>query len=146
MPNKKDKIDVLVSIGPHMGLIFGFVLGLIVACYSGDPPKNLVGVYIRAYSVFASLTFWTLFTVLPQRKEIYGGGSVDVTDDRLPRLRLISIMMFSAFLFAGFFLVAKDIYWSMGISLVALYLFGYELVYGNVEYIGRTIQEDDDEE
>ncbi|MGH8105040.1 MAG: hypothetical protein ACREO1_05215 [Arenimonas sp.] len=122
-------VSPIVAYGPFFGITFAAIVTTYLTESSADP-KFIVA---KVISVFTSIVFWSLFTALSQRKEIHGGGTIDMTLDREPNVRFKIILMFVSWflifqLFRDGYVLLSGIFCS-----ICLLAFFVELFRGNVE-------------
>ena len=132
-----EKQPVLVSIGPHLGLFFGAIVGWVLLVAAGQPPSDVTAVLGRLISVICSLVFWSVFSAALQGKEIYGGGTLSMIESERPRARLVVSILVLLWIVAIIFFASRDFLWSAIFILFIAVVFTCELCFRDPLWILR---------
>ncbi|WP_312226529.1 hypothetical protein [Stutzerimonas nitrititolerans] len=97
----------------HMAPFIGVALGAVLAWYVGariDPDKSVTPAEwaIRLFSILTATVMWAVVTSWAQKKEMYGGGLVDMCDSQDRRLNVIRLIYLFFLILSAVALGSKD--------------------------------------
>lgn len=108
----------------HMAPAMAIVGGAVIVWYMGlrlDPDKQMTHVEwgLRLFGIITGLIFWAIITSWVQKKEMYGGGLVDMCADQERRLQVWRTLYFVFWALAAIALSTKDyrVFWVIGTAL-----------------------------
>lgn len=109
----------------HMAPFLGVFLGAVLAWYIAariDPEKVVQPAEwaVRLFSILTATVMWALVTSWAQKKEMYGGGLVDMCDSQDRRLNVVRLCYFGLLLISTAALASKDfmLYWAVAALLL----------------------------